>query len=270
MPYSYIRETHTGIVVFVGDRAFKVKKPIRTHFLDFRTAAQRECACVREVELNSRLSPDSYLGVAHLSDPTGGPAEPIVVMRRYRDDTRLASLIARGLDESVQEILDSIARELAGFHARSEHNPEIDAEGKVCAVDGRWHENLSELNSYVGEPFSELSFQLLARVQRLAGEYVLGRDSLFARRIEEGCIVNGHGDLLANDIFSGPTAGRRCSTASSSTTNYATSTVSTTRPSWQWIWSFWAGKTSRANSSSVTSSNRGYGTVVVMGLLHRL
>jgi uncharacterized protein len=47
----------------------------------------------REVELNSRLSPDSYLGVAHLTDSTGGPAEPVVVIRRYHDEDRLASMV---------------------------------------------------------------------------------------------------------------------------------------------------------------------------------
>ena len=69
------------------------------------------------------------------------------------------------------------------------------------AVDGRWRENLSDLNSYVGKPFSEVSFQSLARIQRLAAEFVSGRAPLFARRIEDGCIVDGHGDLLADDIF---------------------------------------------------------------------
>ena len=53
--------------------------PVLTDFLDFRTPQQRERACRREVELNSRLSPESYLGVAHLTDPAGGPAEPVVV-----------------------------------------------------------------------------------------------------------------------------------------------------------------------------------------------
>ena len=43
----------------------------------------RERACVREFVLNSRLSPDSYMGIAHFSDPLGGPAEPVIVMRRY-------------------------------------------------------------------------------------------------------------------------------------------------------------------------------------------
>src|ERR1700760_4912524 len=81
VPYLDVHETHTGVVVLVGDRALKAKKPVLTDFLDFRTPEQRERACFREVELNSRLSPNSYLGVAHLTDPTGGPAEPIVVMR---------------------------------------------------------------------------------------------------------------------------------------------------------------------------------------------
>ena len=73
MPYVDVHETHTGVVVLIGDRAFKAKKPVLTDFLDFRTVEQRERACAREVELNSRLSPDSYLGVAHLTDPSGGP-----------------------------------------------------------------------------------------------------------------------------------------------------------------------------------------------------
>ncbi len=201
LPYIDVRETHTGVVVLVGDRAYKAKKPVLTNFLDFRTPAQRERACLREVELNSRLASDSYLGVAHLSDPSGGPAEPIVVMRRYRDGDRLASLIACGPDESVHEVLDTIAGVLARFHERAERSPQINAEGKVRAVDGRWRENLSDLNSYVGKPFSEVSFQSLARIQRLAAEFVSGRAPLFARRIEDGCIVDGHGDLLADDIF---------------------------------------------------------------------
>ncbi len=88
-----MRETHTGVVVLLGDKAYKAKKPIATDFLDFTTATQREAACAHEVTLNSRLAPDSYLGVAHFAGPGGGPAEPVVVMRRYADSTRLASLV---------------------------------------------------------------------------------------------------------------------------------------------------------------------------------
>jgi hypothetical protein len=73
------------IDALIGDRAYKGKKPITTNFLDFSSPDSRERACAREVELNRRLAPDSYLGVVHLSDPSSRPDEPVVVMRRERE-----------------------------------------------------------------------------------------------------------------------------------------------------------------------------------------
>lgn len=201
VPYIDVHETHTGVVVLIGDRAFKAKKPVLTDFLDFRTVEQRERACAREVELNSRLSPDSYLGVAHLTDPSGGPDEPIVVMRRYHDDDRLASVVTRGPDEYVRGVLDTIAGVLARFHKDAGRSRVIDAQATARAVDGRWRENLSELNCYAGKANSGVSYDSLSRIHRLAAEFTSGRAPLFGRRIDEGCIVDGHADLLADDIF---------------------------------------------------------------------
>lgn len=204
VPYVDVHETHTGVVVLAGDRAFKAKKPVLTDFLDFRRPEQREHACLREVELNSRLSPDSYLGVAHLSDPTGGPAEPVVVMRRYRDDDRLASMVTRGPEESTESVhgaLDTIAAVLASFHEHAERSRVIDAQGEVGAIEQRWRENLSELDRYAGTSIAGVSAESVSRIRHLVAEFLSGRASLFARRIEEGFIVDGHGDLLADDIF---------------------------------------------------------------------
>lgn len=201
VPYVEVHETHTGVVVLAGDRAFKAKKPILTDFLDFRTAEQRELACRKEVELNSRLSPQSYFGVAYLSDPGGGPAEPIVVMRRYHDDDRLASMVTRGRDEPVRGVLDAIAAVVARFHRHARRGPVIDAQGEAGAVERRWRENLSELDRYAGAPSPAVSIESLSRIRRLATEFVSGREPLFKRRVEEGFIVDGHGDLLADDIF---------------------------------------------------------------------
>lgn len=200
VPYVAAHETHTGMVVLVGDRAFKAKKPVLTDFLDFRTPQRRERACLREVELNSRLSPDSYLGVAHLSDPGGGPAEPIVVMRRHRDEDRLASKV-RGSDsdDTVPDLLDAIAGVLARFHQRAERGPVISAQGELGAIDQRWRDNLAELDRYA----DTLPEGSLSRIRRLATEFIAGRAPLFAQRIDEGLVVDGHGDLLADDIFCG-------------------------------------------------------------------
>ena len=199
VPYVDVHETHTGVVVLAGDRAYKAKKPVLTDFLDFRTPEQRERACLREVELNSRLSAGSYLGVAHLDDPAGGPAEPIVVMRRYRDDGRLASMVTRG--EPVEDVLDAIAGILASFHAQAKRSRLIDDQGKVDAIDGRWRENLSELHRYAGMGISGVSDEAIERIQYRAAEFISGRELLFTRRIDEGRLVDGHGDLLADDIF---------------------------------------------------------------------
>ena len=59
-----VAETHSGLVFFVGDRAFKLKKAINLGFLDFTAQERRREACEREVALNRRLAPDVYLGVA--------------------------------------------------------------------------------------------------------------------------------------------------------------------------------------------------------------
>lgn len=201
LPYVDVRETHTGVVVLIGDRAFKAKKPMLTDFLDFRTVEQRERACLREVELNRRLSPDTYFGVAHLTDPAGGPAEPIVVMRRYHDADRLASVVKRGPDEYVRGVLDTVAGVLARFHKHADRSPVIDTQATVGAVDSRWHQNLVELNSYAGSLDSAVFYESLSRIQRLVAEFTFGRAPLFGRRIDEGCIVDGHADLLADDIF---------------------------------------------------------------------
>jgi uncharacterized protein len=123
-------------------------------------------------------------------------------MPRYRDDDGLASMVKRGQpDQSVEGLLDHIAGVLARFHAQAERSPVISAQGKISAIDQRWHENLSELNRYAAEKISGLSGRCLSRIQNLAAEYAIGRWTLFTGRIDEGCIVDGHADLLVDDIF---------------------------------------------------------------------
>lgn len=196
MPYVAAHETHSGVVVLVGDRAYKSKKPVQTDFLDFRRVEQREEACAREVALNSRLAPDSYIGVAHFGDLSRSAPEPVVVMRRYHDDDRLASLVTRG--EPVEHVLDRIADVLAEFHERADRSRRINLQGKPEAIRRRCFDNFPTLRHHIG---TAVPAESLRRVERLTADYLAGRAALLARRIEEGCIVDGHADLLADDIF---------------------------------------------------------------------
>ncbi|MEZ0053133.1 aminoglycoside phosphotransferase family enzyme/predicted kinase [Mycobacterium sp. MAA66] len=189
-------ETHTGVVVLAGDRAYKSKKPVITDFLDFSTRLSREHACRREIELNCRLSADSYIGLAHLVGPEGGPGEPVIEMRRYPDDERLSTIVGRALWAGGH--LDAIAQKLARLHAESPRGREINAAGRRTAIVARWEQNLVELVRRA----TRLDIgKSIAQIDHLFRQYVDGRAMLFAQRIDRRRIVDGHGDLQAADIF---------------------------------------------------------------------
>jgi hypothetical protein len=42
---AVVRETHSGVVFLLGDRAYKLKKPVNLGFLDFSTRELRDEAC---------------------------------------------------------------------------------------------------------------------------------------------------------------------------------------------------------------------------------
>jgi uncharacterized protein len=195
-PYSEIHETHTGLVVLIGDRAYKIKKPIRTEFLDFSTPERRERACRRELELNRRLAPDSYLGVAHLSAEWTGITEPVLVMKRRPDSCRLATMVRSG--QPVTEQLMAIAERLARFHKTAERGKTVASQGTAAAVKIRWETNFAELQQFA---HTVLDRRRLRAAERMAASFTAGRGPLFAGRVRDARIVDGHGDLLADDIF---------------------------------------------------------------------
>ncbi len=190
-----VRETHSGLVVLVGDRAYKTKRPVRTEFLDFSTAALRERACIREVELNSRLAPAAYLGVAHLTGPGPDEREPVVVMHRYPDTARLSNRLDR---PAIEDELRSVAGVLASFHATAQRAPEIDAAAGTTALAGLWRASIDDMRRFVDWVLPDADLDLVAA---LSGRYLAGCAGLFAARVADRRIVDGHGDLLADDIF---------------------------------------------------------------------
>ncbi|WP_146057389.1 AAA family ATPase, partial [Streptomyces sp. SM12] len=195
-PVARVSETHTAVVLLLGDHAYKVKKPVDLGFLDFTTVAARRETCRREVELNRRFAPDVYEGVAELTrDWDEAPPEPVVVMRRLPDDRRLSRLVAAGAP--VDGALRAVARTLAACHAASPRTAAIDAQGTREALRARWEASFRQV-AEVAAPGTPAG---LDEVRRLAREYLAGRNPLFEARIRAGRIVDGHGDLLAEDVF---------------------------------------------------------------------
>lgn len=189
-------ETHISVVFFVGDRAYKLKKPVEMAFVDLRRRADREACCHREVELNRRLSPDVYLGVVDLVGDDGEVCDHLVAMAKMPADRRLSQLIGSGAD--LHDALRDIAGLVAEFHRRADRSAEIDAAVHRSAVINNWEDNLEVLHRDGADIVDPV---VVERVGYLAHRYLEGRIALFDERIAEGCAVDGHGDLLADDIY---------------------------------------------------------------------
>lgn len=191
---SRIIDTHVSTVALVDGYAFKRKRPVRTEFLDFSTAEARAEACRREVELNRRLAPDVYLGVADLV-LDGDVLEQIVVMRRLADDRRLSAILD---DDDVHDQLRRLVVLLADFHSRARRGPEIDEASGRDAMVQLWAESVEQVRE-VGR--GTIDPEELDEVASLAPEYLAGRQDLFDRRLAAGRACDGHGDLQAEDVF---------------------------------------------------------------------
>ena len=195
-PWADAIETHTSALFFAGDLAFKLKKPVTLGFLDYSTLERRKAACQAEVELNRRLAPDVYLGVDDVIGEDGEVREHLVVMRRMPASRRLSTLVERGTD--VTDGLWQLAHLLAAFHAQAPRLPAADDAAGVDATASRWIENSSGLLPFAGAIFDP---EDVAAVDSLARSYLSGRRSLFDQRVAGGRACDGHGDLLAEDIF---------------------------------------------------------------------
>ncbi|HTX32729.1 MAG TPA: AAA family ATPase [Solirubrobacteraceae bacterium] len=199
-----VRETHISWVFLAGEFAYKLKKPLVLDFLDYGTPERRRWLCEEEVRLNRRLAPDLYLGVRGVTVADGkaelvSPEDPravdfVVQMRRYEEGDTLASRLARG--ELTREQIRRVGKVLAAFHARAE--PIWDIEAPVLAVERRFEENLHELLALV-EQRAEIG--RVQAVERFAHAFLTAHAGTFQRRVTEGWIREGHGDLRAEHVI---------------------------------------------------------------------
>ena len=169
---------------------------MRFDFLDFSTAELREQAIRRELELNRRIAPDVYLGVADVLDVDGSVCDHLLVMRRLPADRRLAALVTSGA--ATDDDLRVVARTIASFHARANRTLAVDAAGAPERIAAKLARDLDELRAVGASVFDAA---MLDEVSERATRYVHGRTPLLTARVTEGWMRDGHGDLLADDIF---------------------------------------------------------------------
>ena len=188
-------ETHVSLLALGEDRVWKLKKAVHFPFIDLSTPELRRANAEREVTLNRRFAADVYLGVLPLENAEGAVVDTIVEMRRMPEARRLA-LLARTADPTA--CIERIAQELTRVHRDAPTSAVIDRAGLQTSLLHLWGANIDELAAFTG---TELDATLLARVDDDGRRYLTGRKPLFRQRIADSRIRDGHGDLLAEDVF---------------------------------------------------------------------
>lgn len=191
-------ETHISWVFVAGDYAYKLRKPVNFGFLDFSTLEQRRADCEAEVRLNRRLCPDLYLGVVDVVERDGrlfmggpGPAlEPAVRMRRLPEAGMLPALLER--DEANERLMQRVARQLADFHAAAPTGLGVDEYGSLATLRGNWAENFTQATT--------LELSKRDAIRQYVDAFLANNARLLERRITDGFIRDGHGDLHAASV----------------------------------------------------------------------
>jgi aminoglycoside phosphotransferase family enzyme len=192
-------ETHFAWVFLIGDRAWKLRKPVRRDTMDYGSLEARRLDSLEEVRLNRRLAPDVYLGAAPLTqdadgrfaiDGEGEVVDWLVCMRRL-DRARMleAQLAQRSFNP---EALRPVVRLLADFYRAAV--PAISDGPAFVARVGRQ----VEANHRVLASAAVAGAGKLVELQR---EFLAKHPSLLAQRAIGGCVVEAHGDLRPEHVY---------------------------------------------------------------------
>ncbi len=197
-------QTHISSVFLTGQLAYKLKKPMNFGFLDFSTPELRRQNCEAEVRLNRRLAPNVYLGVEPITlegerPVLGGSGEIVdwlVVMRQLDGELLGPRVLERG--ELGAVLMDTLVDLLVPFYEDAATGEGVDRYGTVEAVAFNTDENFTQTEAYVGTALSRRRFD---DVRAYTDAFMRDRADLFARRIVEGRVRDGHGDLHLGNIF---------------------------------------------------------------------
>ena len=196
-------QTQMSFVFLTGDYVYKVKKPVNLGYLDYTTLDKRRFYCQREVELNQRLCPDTYLGVVPITrhkdniliEGRGEVIEYAVKMRHLPQEAMMNVLLAN--NQVSVAMITSLAQKLVEFHQKAETNSTISAFGDLDIITENTEENFSQTIKYIGNTISQEKYR---QIKAYSKSFVENNAPLFAKRITDGKIRDCHGDLHAAHI----------------------------------------------------------------------
>jgi aminoglycoside phosphotransferase family enzyme/adenylate kinase family enzyme len=202
-PKIEMAQTQMSFVFLAGDYVYKMKKPVDLGYLDYTTLEKRYFYCQREVELNRRLCPDTYLGVVPITqnkdvislEGKGEVIEYVVKMRRLPQKAMMNILLAG--NQVSKDMITGVAQRLTEFHQRAETDDAISAFGDLDTITTNTEENFSQTIKYIGQTLSQKKYRQINDYTR---GFIENNTVLFRKRMADDKIRDCHGDLHAAHI----------------------------------------------------------------------
>lgn len=196
-------ETHFSWVFLTEKHVFKLKKPLCDSGLDLSSLAARRSVAEEEVRLNRRLAPEVYLGIVPLTlgrhglalAGEGSVVDWLVQMIRLPADRMLDRCLARG--GWCPADIHALGAYLARFFAAARH-PRIDAKAYLDRFRDECRSSHLILHELGGAALRPLTDAVARRIE----SFVIRSEAL-PRRVEDGRIVEGHGDLRPEHVCLG-------------------------------------------------------------------
>lgn len=194
-------DTHISVVFLTEDRAYKIKRALRTAYLDYRDLDARKRGSEREVALNRRTAPEIYLRAVPLTRETGGGlaiggdgdvVEWLVEMNRFDPRATFDVLAQTGALESCS--LVKLADQVARLHREA---PVVDASEFPAMVDRIIDSNAVELAEN-GEAL--FGADAIAELTRRHRDLSRSLAPTIVERARNAYVRECHGDLHLGNI----------------------------------------------------------------------
>ncbi|WP_442509608.1 AAA family ATPase [Novipirellula sp. SH528] len=195
-------ETHISWVFLVGDYAYKIKKPVKTEFLDYSTLEKRQRLCWEELRLDSRFANDLYLDVVPICivdgklrvEGKGIPLEYAVKMRRFPSGALLSERLKAG-KLTVHEV-SQLSETIADFHQSAARCEQADAVSWPAFV----FYNMNSMLRQLKQACCAQTVTMIYAVEQWSESVIRENGHQFTQRAEDGFIRECHGDLHLENV----------------------------------------------------------------------
>ncbi|MEG3437202.1 AAA family ATPase [Pannus brasiliensis CCIBt3594] len=196
-------QTHASIVFLTGDLAYKIKKPVDYHFLDFSTLEKRKECIDRELSLNQSTAPDIYREVLPITESAGKVTlngdgeiiEYVLKMNQFPQECLLSQRFDRG--ELTEAEIESLGKKIARFHQRARTDEYITRFGELETIEQAFEENYRQTEKYIDTVQIRQQFE---ETKTFTDNFFLDRGDWLRERQEQGKIRECHGDLHLNNM----------------------------------------------------------------------